>query len=236
MSDIRIERLCCSYDDKQVFSNFDATFAENKISVILGGSGVGKTTLLNVLAGLKDYDGNISGLDGKVSYIFQKDRLIPTISVYKNLDLVLRSFCKDRAERKKRIEEMARLVEIEDVLYSLPSEISGGQAQRVGMARAFLFPSKLLLLDEPFKALDIVLKTRLLAKLLELNDRDPRTIIFVTHAIDECLLCADDYYVFAENPVKIVCNGSIEEDKQARKLNDEALLAVRDKLLDALSV
>ena len=87
MSDIVVSNLKCGYGDKVIFDGFDVTFKENAINVVLGGSGVGKTTLLNVLAGLKTYDGEISNVDGEVSYIFQKDRLIPTISVYKNLDL-----------------------------------------------------------------------------------------------------------------------------------------------------
>ena len=135
MSDIVVKNLNCGYGDKVIFDGFDVTFKENEINVVLGGSGVGKTTLLNVLAGLKTCDGEISGVDGEVSYIFQKDRLIPTISVYKNLDLILRSIYKDKNNRKKMIEEMASLVEIEDVLHSLPNEISGGQAQRVAMAQ-----------------------------------------------------------------------------------------------------
>ena len=177
MSDIVVKNLNCGYGDKVIFDGFDVTFKENEINVVLGGSGVGKTTLLNVLAGLKTYDGEISGVDGEVSYIFQKDRLIPTISVYKNLDLILRSIYKDKNNRKKMIEEMASLVEIEDVLHSLPNEISGGQAQRVAMARAFLYPSKVLLLDEPFKALDTALKSRLIKKLVELNLIEPQTSI-----------------------------------------------------------
>lgn len=101
MSDIVVSNLKCGYGDKVIFDGFDVTFKENAINVVLGGSGVGKTTLLNVLAGLKTYDGEISNVDGEVSYIFQKDRLIPTISVYKNLDLILRSVYKDKTTAKK---------------------------------------------------------------------------------------------------------------------------------------
>ena len=235
MSDVSIKNLKCAYGEKTVFDGFDVTFAENKINVVLGGSGVGKTTLLNVLAGLKAFEGEVSGVDGGVSYIFQKDRLIPTISVYKNLDLILRGVCKDRHERKKAIENMANLVEISDVLHSLPSEISGGQAQRVAMARAFLYPSKVLLLDEPFKALDTALKSRLIKQLIALNRIEPRTVVFVTHAIDECLLCADEYFVFAKNPVEIVLDGKIESDKTERTLYDEDLQAHRNRLLCTLA-
>lgn len=235
MKDIIIKNFSCSYEQKKIFHNFDVTFEQGKINVVLGGSGIGKTTLLNAMASLKSYDGSIEGCEGGVSYIFQKDRLIPSISVYKNLDLVLKAVVKDKRVRKETIESTAEALEISDVLNSLPSEISGGQAQRASMARAFLFPSDVLLLDEPFKALDTSLKARLINKFVELQRQSKKTVVFVTHAIDECLLCADNYFVFAANPVEVVLKGSILSEKQERKLTDKNLEDTRNQLLKALS-
>lgn len=234
MSDIRVKNFTCSYEQKTIFDNFDVTFEQGKINVILGGSGVGKTTLLNAIAGIKSYEGQIEGCEGGVSYIFQKDRLIPAISVYKNLDLILKGVVKDKAERKRMIEQTAVDLEISDVLKSLPSEISGGQAQRVSMARAFLYPSDVMLLDEPFKALDTALKTRLIKQFAALQEKKNKTVVFVTHAIDECLLLADDYFVFDDAPVKIVLQGKINSKKSERKLTDKALEETRNSLLQAI--
>lgn len=235
MKDIIIKNFSCSYEQKTIFQNFDVTFEQGKINVVLGGSGIGKTTLLNAMASLKSYDGSIEGCEGGVSYIFQKDRLIPSISVYKNLDLVLKAVVKDKRVRKETIESTAETLEISDVLNSFPSEISGGQAQRASMARAFLFPSDVLLLDEPFKALDTSLKARLINKFVALQRQSKKTVVFVTHAIDECLLCADNYFVFAANPVEVVLKGSILSEKQERKLTDKNLEDTRNQLLKALS-
>lgn len=235
MKDIIIKNFSCSYEQKTIFKNFDVTFEQGKINVVLGGSGVGKTTLLNAMASLKSYEGSIEGCEGGVSYIFQKDRLIPSISVYKNLDLVLKAVVKDKRVRKETIESTSEALEISDVLNSLPSEISGGQAQRASMARAFLFPSDVLLLDEPFKALDTSLKARLINKFVALQRQSKKTVVFVTHAIDECLLCADNYFVFAANPVEVVLKGSILSEKQERKLTDKNLEDTRNQLLKALS-
>lgn len=234
MRDICVKNLTCSYEQKTIFDNFDVTFEQGKINVILGGSGVGKTTLLNAIAGIKSYEGQIEGCEGGVSYIFQKDRLIPSISVYKNLDLILKGVVKDKAERKRMIEQTAVDLEISDVLKSLPSEISGGQAQRVSMARAFLYPSDVMLLDEPFKALDTALKTRLINQFAALQEKKNKTVVFVTHAIDECLLLADDYFVFDDAPVKIVLQGKINSKKSERKLTDKALEETRNLLLQAI--
>ena len=234
MKDIIIKNFSCSYEQKTIFQNFDVTFEQGKINVVLGGSGIGKTTLLNAMASLKSYDGSIEGCEGGVSYIFQKDRLIPSISVYKNLDLVLKAVVKDKRVRKETIESTAEALEISDVLNSLPSEISGGQAQRVSMARAFLYPSDVMLLDEPFKALDTALKTRLIKQFAALQEKKNKTVVFVTHAIDECLLLADDYFVFDDAPVKIVLQGKINSKKSERKLTDKALEETRNLLLQAI--
>ena len=231
MSGIDIRNLTVRYGDKTVFDNFSAHFEEGKINVLLGGSGVGKSTLLNAVASLIPYEGNIVREGNDVSYIFQNERLVKEISVYKNLELVLKANVKDRAERKRRILQMAETLEISDVVKKLPTQLSGGQAQRVAMARAYLYDADVLLLDEPFKALDTALKSRLIGQLLSLNAMLPRTVLFVTHAIDECLLTADNYYVLSGSPADISLCGSIASDKAERKLSDPDLAKVRDILL-----
>ena len=235
MSAITVKNLCVKYGEQVVFDSFDATFEKGKINVILGGSGVGKSTLIGAIAGLVEHDGDVEGVDGGISYIFQKDRLIPSISVYKNLDLVLKSVYKDKEERKKRIEEMLEILEITECRDKRPSEISGGQAQRACMARAFLYPSEVLLMDEPFKALDTALRHRLFEWLFRLCEISPKTIIFVTHAIDECLLSADKYMVIGGKPANIVLEGKIDTDKRSRKLTDTNLVDIRNSLLGAIN-
>lgn len=233
--DITVKNLSVSYGDLVVFDGFDATFEKGKINVILGGSGVGKSTLIGSIAGLVKHDGDIDGIDGEISYIFQKDRLIPSISVYKNLDLVIKNIFKDKEEREKRIEEMLQILEIEDCRDKRPTEISGGQAQRVAMARAFLYPSDVLLMDEPFKALDTALRHRLFQWLFRLDEICPKTIIMVTHAIDECLLSADRFMVLSGKPARVILEGRIDTNKKERRLTDENLVDVRNKLLEAIN-
>lgn len=234
MNDLNIENLSVGYGDRTVFDNFSQAFNGGRISVILGGSGVGKTTLLNAIAGLVPYGGRIDLGGQGVSYIFQGDRLVKNISVFKNLELVLKATVKDKKERRRLIEDMLALLEIKDEAKKLPSELSGGQAQRVAMARAYLFEADILLLDEPFKALDTALKTRLIRQLIALNEKKPRTIVFVTHAIDECLLTADDWYVLSGSPAGICASGSIDIKKEERKLSSPALASVREELLKAI--
>lgn len=235
LRDITVKGLAVAYGDRVVFDGFDAAFAGGKVSVVLGGSGVGKTTLLNAVAKLIPYGGEVNGADGDVSYIFQKDRLIPHLSVYKNLDLVLRAKISDKNERRKRIDEMLARLEILSERDKLPRGLSGGQAQRVALARAFLYPSEILLMDEPFRALDYALKLRLFEQFSALEKESPRTVIFVTHDIEECLLLADDYYVLGGSPARITLSGSADIPREERKAGDTAAGEVRAALYDALS-
>lgn len=234
MKDIIFKNFSFSYPDKEIYKNFNTVFPGGKINVVLGASGVGKTTLLNALTGLSGFDGEIENMPKNVSYIFQSDRLVKTISVEKNLDFVLKNAIPDKTARKNAIYDMAKLLEISDVLKRLPTEISGGQAQRVQMARAFLYPSEVMLLDEPFKGLDVSLKTRLIKKFLELWGRDGRTVVLVTHDVYDALLMGDKVFVLSGSPADIVYETELTVEKSERNLTDAVVTKYRDKIVNKI--
>lgn len=234
MKDIIFKNFSFSYPDKEIYKNFNAVFSGGNINVVLGASGVGKTTLLNALTGLSGFDGEIENMPKNVSYIFQNDRLVKTISVEKNLDFVLKNAIPDKTARKNAIYDMAELLEISDVLKRLPTEISGGQAQRVQMARAFLYPSEVMLLDEPFKGLDVSLKTRLIKKFLELWGRDGRTVVLVTHDVYDALLMGDKVFVLSGSPADIVYETELNVEKSERNLTDAAVTKYRDEIVNKI--
>lgn len=234
MKDIIFKNFSFSYPDKEIYKNFNAVFFGGKINVVLGASGVGKTTLLNALTGLSGFDGEIENMPKNVSYIFQNDRLVKTISVEKNLDFVLKNAISDKTARKNAIYDMAKLLEISDVLKRLPTEISGGQAQRVQMARAFLYPSEVMLLDEPFKGLDVSLKTRLIKKFLELWGRDGRTVVLVTHDVYDALLMGDKVFVLSGSPADIVYETELTVEKSERYLTDAVVTKYRDEIVNKI--
>lgn len=234
MKDIIFKNFSFSYPDKEIYKNFNAVFFGGKINVVLGASGVGKTTLLNALTGLSGFDGEIENMPKNVSYIFQNDRLVKTISVEKNLDFVLKNAISDKTARKNAIYDMAKILEISDVLKRLPTEISGGQAQRVQMARAFLYPSEVMLLDEPFKGLDVSLKTRLIKKFLELWGRDGRTVVLVTHDVYDALLMGDKVFVLSGSPADIVYETELTVEKSKRNLTDAVVTKYRDEIVNKI--
>lgn len=178
---IELKNICKSYGDTVVYRDFGLTIEEGKILCVLGESGCGKTTLLNVVAGLTPYSGQVPKL--KCSYIFQTPRLIPNLTVKKNLRLV----CSD----EKKIDGMLDRLEISDKADSFPNALSGGQQQRVAIARAFLFPSHVILMDEPFASLDLKMKIKAMRLFSQINAEERRTAVFVTHDVDEAVMLAE---------------------------------------------
>lgn len=179
-----------SYGDNVVFDKFCLEAEEKKILAVLGSSGCGKTTLLNIISGLTDFQGAVEKSGNKISYIFQNKRLLPNLTVYKNIEFVLKNvYSKDKIPCI--IDEILRKVELYESRDLYPSELSGGMGQRVSLARAFAYPSDILLMDEPFKALDISLKKRIIETFNSLYRTDRRTTVFVTHDIEEAFAVAD---------------------------------------------
>lgn len=177
---IEIKNLSKKYANLTVYDNFNLSIEEGKIISILGESGSGKTTLLNCIAGLTAFEGSIPKL--KCSYVFQTPRLVPNLTVKENLKLI----CKD----ENKILNMLSRVHLEDKADSFPVKLSGGQAQRVSLARAFLFDSDIILMDEPLSSLDLRLKKEITDLFLSIWQDDKRTAVYVTHDMDEAVYVA----------------------------------------------
>ncbi|HRT48322.1 MAG TPA: ATP-binding cassette domain-containing protein, partial [Bacteroidales bacterium] len=199
---LEVKGLHKRYGEVEIFRDFSISFTEGMITCILGPSGCGKTTLLNILGKIIPPDGGtLAGFDGKiVSYIFQEPRLLPWKSVRGNIEFVLdRNLLPE--ERKKITDRFISLVELEDFADYYPAKLSGGMRQRVSIARAFAYPSDIILMDEPLKGLDIKLKLNLIQTFSRIWQEDRRTVIFVTHDVDEALLLGNEIVVFSRAPV-----------------------------------
>lgn len=197
---IEIKNLFKSYSSTNVFNNFNLSLEEGKITCLLGSSGSGKTTLLNAIAGLTNCGGGIPKL--KCSYIFQTPQLVPNLTVYDNLLLV----CKD----EQKIYDMLKRVGLEEKLHSYPVNLSGGEAQRVAIARAFLYKSDILLMDEPLASLDLKHKKQIIELFFEIWKEDGRTVLAVTHDVDEAAAIAQRILVLSEG--KIISDFSPESN------------------------
>lgn len=207
-----LKNITKRYGDNTVFSNFNLTIEDNRITSILGKSGCGKTTLLNIIAKLTEYEGSIDIDNEKISYIFQNLRLLNNLTVEGNLRYVLNScnFTKDEIEQK--VTDILKMVKLDGNAKMYPKELSGGMAQRVSLARAFVYPSKILLMDEPFKGLDISLKKHIINIFKSLYQTHKKTTIFVTHDIEEALLIADRIIVLGDNGVTLLDRDIIDRE------------------------
>ena len=193
---MEIVSLTKKYGDRAVFENFSLHIGEGEILCLLGESGGGKTTLLNVLAGLVPYEGRLSGVPETVSYIFQEPRLLPNLTVRQNLRYA--------GGRDAVIDTLLEKTELFGCADRHPGALSGGERQRVSFARAFLNPTKLLLMDEPFSSLDTALKIRLagvFARLWTEAAAEGAAAVFVTHDLEEALMLADRVVVLRKGQI-----------------------------------
>lgn len=230
---LKIEKLNKSFKDINLFKDFNIEIKENTITCILGPSGCGKTTLLNMIGNTTQADsGKFEGFDNKIlSYIFQEPRLLPWKTVKENIAFVIND--ENISEEKSVIiDKYIKLVELNDFANYYPAKLSGGMKQRVAIARAFAYPSNLILMDEALKALDLKLKLNLIKAFRRIWQFDKRTVIFVTHDIDEALLIGNEIYVFSKAPVKIKEKFNIT-DKE-RSLNDPEIIKLKNKIWDVM--
>ena len=201
---ISIKNINKKFNNKIIFENFNIDFYENQVNCIIGKSGCGKSTLLNIISGIiKNDDEKFETIEKYgVSYIFQDDRLIDWLTVGENITLVVK-----KLYNKKKCDDLCNkylsLVGIKEYKNYYPQMLSGGLRQRVNIARAFLYPSKIIIMDEPFKSIDVINKEIIMNNFRKILEKEKRTVLFVTHDIDEALLLSDKIYVLGKSPVEI---------------------------------
>ena len=227
-----VKNIVKSYGPLKVLDNINIDFIENKTTCILGPSGCGKTTLLNIIAGIIEKDsGEVLGIQNEdISFVFQEDRLIEWKNIKDNMAFVLKNKM-NKSEMESTIDRFLNLVNLKEYKYYYPRNLSGGMRQRISILRAFAYPSKMLIMDEPFKSLDINNKKIVMEFYRELKTLENRTCIVVTHDIDEALDLGDRIIILSEKPsrVKKVIENTYmetgnEEDKRGLKLQIESAL------------
>ncbi|HHT49034.1 MAG TPA: ABC transporter ATP-binding protein [Firmicutes bacterium] len=230
-TEFTLEGIAKSYGDLLVFSGLSLEVKANRIVAFLGPSGCGKTTLFALISGLKTHDqGRITGLEGKpLSYLFQEPRLLDWLTVAENLSFVLQNKIPP-VQLTERIDYYLAQMEILPYRDTYPRKLSGGQRQRVAMARALAYPSRLLLMDEPFKSLDLSLKWALITRFRQIWAAAPRTVLLVTHDPKEALLLADEIYVFSPRPAVIKGYHQITLPREQREPDALPLLQLEQQI------
>lgn len=192
-----------------VLKDINLEIEEGEFVVIVGHSGCGKSTLLKMIAGLETNDTGELSVDGKEisgpgmdrGMIFQEHRLFPWLSIEKNVQLGLKGLSKE--EKRKLSDQYLELVKLSEFKKAYPSQLSGGMSQRAAIARSLVSQPEILLLDEPFGALDALTKIELQEEMLKIRERFHNTMIMVTHDIEEAVYLADRIVVMSARPGRI---------------------------------
>ena len=212
---IEFQNVYKSYKDKKILENINLVIEDNSIVVLIGESGCGKTTTLKMINRLIEPTKGKIMINGKdikktnpiklrrsIGYVIQQTGLFPHLTIRQNIELISKLEKKEKKMIQEKTMELMKMVGLsEELLDSYPSELSGGQQQRVGIARAFATDPDIILMDEPFSALDPITRSSLQDEVIRLQDKLKKTIIFVTHDMDEAIKLADKIAIMEQGKV-----------------------------------
>lgn len=227
---LKAENISKKYGSKQALAQTSLSFAEHSFTCIVGRSGCGKTTLLRVLEGLEEADsGRVQLADGRrLAPVFQEARLMSWLTVAENITLAKRV---DKSLDSTKLPELLEQLGLSGCEHLYPHELSGGMAQRVALGRTLFYNPDIILMDEPFSALDYFTRQGLQQTLLKLYAAEHKTIIFVTHDVEEALLLADRIIIMDNSTVKNELLVTLPRPRQAADTDFQLL---RKKILQAL--
>lgn len=199
---LRLSGVSHAYQRVEVLTSLDLDVRRGEFVALVGPSGCGKTTLLNLCSGwLRPSAGKVER-SGQVRMVFQQDGLFPWLTVGENVRLGLRHL-QGEAERQRRVDSLLALIGLSSFASHYPHQLSGGMRQRVELARALGGDTDLLLMDEPFSSLDYLARLKMRGELARLLREQPRTVVLVTHDIEEAAQLADRVLVLTDRPGRI---------------------------------
>ena len=229
-----LENVSHSYGAVAVLNNLSLVVNPGEVVVLVGPSGCGKTTILNLLSGhIEPVLGTIQR-QGIIRTVYQQDGLFPWLTVLENISIGLRSMT-DATQREKELHELLELIHLEGFEHHYPHQLSGGMKQRVELARVLAGESDILLMDEPFSALDYQTRLRMRREFVRLLKERPRTVVFVTHDIEEAAQLADRVLVLSNRPATISRELHINAQRP-RGLTDNAVIEAMTAILKELGL
>jgi NitT/TauT family transport system ATP-binding protein len=242
ISDLTKEYVIAGHEPITALSHINLSVEDKEFLSVLGPSGCGKTTLLRIMAGLESATSGSIAIDGelitgpnpKVAMIFQEYSLYPWRTVLDNVTFGLELQGGEREEARERARKYLLMVGLEEFIDRYPYELSGGMRQRVAVARALAIEPQILLMDEPFGALDAQTRNNLQKELLEIWKKTQKTIVFVTHSVDEAVYLSDRIVVLTPRPGRVCEIIPIDYQRPRDRTSIEAA-QVRRHVLDLIT-
>ena len=241
---ISLNNIGQMYDGKKVLSDISFDVNESEFITLIGPSGCGKSTIFKIITGLeKNYTGNviIDGTDiekyqGKLAYMPQNDLLLDWRTLYKNAVLPMEIEKTDKKTMNERIKKLLPEFKLSGEEGKYPYELSGGMKKRTALLRTFLVDSDIMLLDEPFGALDAITRSEMQQFLLEVCEKHRHTVLFITHDIDEAVYLSDRIIVLGKNPavIKGEIKIQISKPRNTDVLLEREFLEYKKKIMDML--
>jgi NitT/TauT family transport system ATP-binding protein len=222
------------YKQVTAVEEIDLAVGEHEVVAVVGPSGCGKTTLLELIAGLQEPDeGTVSAPEA--SYMPQSDLLLPWRDALANAALALECQGVPRSEARRRAEPLFERFGLAEFERARPAELSGGMRQRVAFLRTLLPGRQVLLLDEPFGALDSITRASMQRWLADALEREPRTVVLVTHDVEEAVFLADRVVVLSPRPGRVVAEIEVDLERP-RDVTGAEFTAVKRRALEALGL
>lgn len=229
------------FKDRTIFSRFDLNVDQGGFKILLGPSGCGKTTLFNVLTGAASLDQGrifwkeqeVPHLGSLAAYMQQKDMLLPWFSLFDNALLPAKIRGAEKQGAADQAGRFFKRLGLEGFESYMPGQVSGGMRQRCALARTLMFNREMVLLDEPLSALDTITRRGLYPLLLTLQSEFKKTILMITHDIEEALLLGDEVVLLSSDPM-MVSRSFVLNQPKPRLFNDPELLTVKQEILHIL--
>lgn len=243
MQTLKMENVNKYFGDLQVLADLNLTIGRGEFAAIVGPSGCGKSTALRMFAGLESAsDGTVSangqtiaGPDPQRVMIFQEHALYPWLTVGDNVSFGLELANMPKEERRSRMFEVLAKVNLSGFEDYYPHQLSGGMKQRASIARALVMNPEVLLLDEPYGALDAITRLTMQNELIKLWQGSDKTMLLITHDIDEAIYLADRVFVMSSRPGRIVKELPVELDRP-RNRNGSRFVELRQQIMECLDI
>lgn len=200
---ILIKNIYKSFDNMEILKDINIEVNEGELISILGPSGSGKSTIFNILTNIISSDKGEININGDISYMYQKDMMVPWKKVIDNIGIPLIFKGKNKKDSREEVKKHINDFGLSGFEYKYPSQLSGGMKQRANFLKTYLTSKDIMLLDEPFGALDSMTRRKMQRWLLDLTKEMNSTILFITHDIEEAILLSNRIYIISEKPAII---------------------------------